>query len=180
MNLWVIAVCRLCFLTKLNSIPHLPKNIQEFFAKVLTNACSLKYSRILLQESYNWIHICITLFSRTTLSRTTQRYAKRKYRRFWIALNCQQQTSVKDSSDFEFQSRLQLNVRSSFIRTLSSKPPSPNGLGKFLYFRTCSLQFFEGFVWAVHLSSCRISAMSSIFWKLLFRIPSNYSPFVKW
>ena len=34
------------------------------------------------------------------------RCAKRKHRRFWIALNCQQQISVKDGFDFEFQSRL--------------------------------------------------------------------------
>lgn len=76
----------------------------------MANTCSLKDNKIFSQESNNWMHMLITLFERTTWSRTTLRCAKRKHRRFWITMNCQQQTSVKDSFDFELQSRLHLDV----------------------------------------------------------------------
>ena len=76
----------------------------------MTNTCFLKYNKELSQESHNRIHMLITLFERTTLSRTMLLCAKRKHRRFWIAMNCRKQASVKDSFDFELQSRLHLDV----------------------------------------------------------------------
>ena len=90
--------------------PTYRKNIQEISKKywqTLVLQSIIKYSHRRVTTEYIFNH---TVFEQTTLSRTTQRYAKRKYRRFWIALSCQQQISVKDSFDYEFQSRLHLDV----------------------------------------------------------------------
>ena len=90
---------------KQNSISAFLKNIQKLIQEVLTNICSVVYNKKISKESDNWISFFTDLGWRLSAGQRL-RYAKRKYRRFWTALNCRQRKSVKDSFDFEFQSRL--------------------------------------------------------------------------
>ena len=55
----------------------------------------MRYNKILSKESYNWIVFFTLEWERRLSAGQCLRYAKRKYRRFWTALNCRRSDKCK-------------------------------------------------------------------------------------
>lgn len=93
------------FYLKLNSIPTFRKKYSKPFRKVLTNTCFLQYNKIILRRSTtNYISSQNLGVRLCTVHACGMR--KGNAAAAIAALNCRRRSSVKDSFDFESQSRL--------------------------------------------------------------------------
>ena len=96
------------FYLKLNSIPTFRKKYSKSFRKVLTNTCFPQYNKILLRRSTSNYISSQNFFLGGVRLCTVHACGMRKGNAAAAiaALNCRRRSSVKDSFDFESQSRL--------------------------------------------------------------------------